>query len=92
MLEDHGGDILGDGLDEVDVAASDDEPDRIQDHVVGENRAHVVGVSDSARDRGLDIEENALLGAPLVRISADLGCGEEIAQEDDVKRVSRRRL
>jgi hypothetical protein len=48
VLEDDGADILGDGLDEIDVAASDDVADSVQDHFAGENRAHVVSMSGRA--------------------------------------------
>ena len=38
----------------------------------------------SGRTPCLDVEEKALRRAPFARVGADLGCGEDIAQENDV--------
>ncbi len=41
-LQHERGDLFREGLDKIDMAAADDEPDRIEDDVVGKDRSHVV--------------------------------------------------
>ena len=69
------------------MAAPRHEPDRVEDHVVGKNRAHVVGMRVDPPHRRVDIETDALLAAALVRIGADVGRRDEVADEDDVEGV-----
>ena len=44
VLQHDRGDLLGDGLDEVDMAPAEDDPYGVKNDVVGDDRAHVVSV------------------------------------------------
>jgi len=48
-------------------------------------------MSGRTRDPCLDVEEKALRRAPFARVGADLGCGEDIAQENPAGRPVRAR-
>ena len=53
--------------------ADDNEPDRIEDDVVGKDRSHVVGMRGGAANQGVDVEQDSLHCAALVIVSADVG-------------------
>ena len=78
------GDLLGERLDEIDMAAADDESDRVEDDVVGEDRAHVFRMRAGAPHQSLDLERHALLGMALEIIGADLRLNDEVAHEHPV--------
>ena len=61
MLQHDLGDLFGEGLDKFDMAAADDESDRVEDDVVGEDRAHVVRVRAGPSHQSFDLEKDALL-------------------------------
>ena len=84
MLQHDRGDRLGDGLDEVDMAAAEDDPDGVEDDVVGDDGAQVVGVGGGAGDGGVDVEQQTLACPALVRVGADLRGRQEIVDEDRV--------
>ena len=65
------GEALGDRLDQLDMAAGEDHFDRVHDHVIGEDRAHVVGAVDAGHVR-FDVEAHALRMAVFVSVGADL--------------------
>ncbi len=78
------GDLLGESLDEVDMAAADDKPNRIEDDVVGEDRAHVFRVRAGSAHQSFDLEHHALLGVALEIIGADLRVNDEVTHEHPV--------
>ena len=84
MLQHDLGDVLGECLDKFDVAAADDELNRVEDNVVGEDRAHVIRVRAGPSHQSFDLEEYALLRVALEIISADLGRNDEITHEHPI--------
>ena len=77
-------DLLRKGLHELHVAAPDGEPDRVQNDVVGEDRAHVVGVTRGAAHRDLDVEHDPLRRDALEIVGADMGVNHEVADKNVV--------
>ena len=75
-----GGEPLRHGLHEFDMAARQDHFDRVHDHVIGEDAAHVVGARDP-RDLDIDVEAHALRMSVLVPIGADGDRQDEIAHD-----------
>src|SRR5262249_45567654 len=99
MSEAEHGDLLGQGLDEINVAARDDRLDAFDDGVIVERLADVVVERVDRRDQ-IDIygEAHALGHALLVGVDADLDVEHEVVHEDAVHdlgpagRALRRRL
>ncbi len=77
-------DVLGQGLDKIDMAATDDKPNRVEDDVVGEDRAHIVRLRAGASHQGLDVEDYPLLQAALEIIGANLRGNDKVAHEHPV--------
>src|SRR5271156_5161441 len=84
ILEDDLGHVPGDGLDEIDMAPAGYEPDCVQDDIVGEDGAHVVGADRRALNRRLDIEHDPLRAPMLALVGAEVGGSEKVANEDQV--------
>src|SRR5262249_11644561 len=85
MSEAKHGDLLGQGLDEINVAAQDDRLDAFDDGVVVECLADVVVERVDRRDQ-IDIygEAHALGHALLVGVDADFDVEHEVVHEDAV--------
>src|SRR5271168_4382886 len=66
------GHVLGDGLDEIDMPAPGHQANGVEDHIVGEDRAHVVGAGRGARHQSLDIEHDALRAPMLALVGAEV--------------------
>ena len=71
VLQQDRGDLFRERLNKIDMAAPDDEADRVQDHVVGENRTHIVRVRAGAAHQSLNIEDDALTEGAFEIVSAD---------------------
>ncbi len=82
-----GGHRLGECLNELMMALRSNDPDRVENHVVGENRAHIREVAAGAPNQRLDVERNALAPAPLEIIGANVGLDNEIAHENAIEIV-----
>ena len=67
------------------MAAPHDQPDGVENDVVGENRAHIVGMRAGATHQRLDIEDDALTDGTLEIIGADRGGNDEVAHEHAVE-------
>ena len=78
------GDLLGESLDKIDMAAADDETNRVENDVIGKDRAHVVGVRAGASHQSFDLEQYALLRVAFGFISADLRRNDEITHENPI--------
>ena len=79
-------DLFGERLDKIDMAAADhDQADGVENDVVGENRAHVVGMRAGAPHQSLDIEDDALTDGALEIIGADRGGNDEVTHEHAVE-------
>src|SRR5262249_42775446 len=85
MLQKDRGNLFGERLDEIDVAAADHEADGVENDVVGENRPHVVRVGSGAAHHGVDVEDDALTDGALEIIGADRRRNDEVAHEHAVE-------
>src|SRR5579871_341482 len=72
-------------LDKIDMASADDELDRVDDKVVGKDRAHVVRLRAGTPHQRLDFEHDTLMDAALEIICADLRGDDEVAHEHAVE-------
>src|SRR4029077_9179531 len=79
------GDLLGERLDKIDMAAPDHEADGVENDVVGENRPHVVRVRSGAAHHSLDVEDDALTDRTLEIIGADGSGNDEVVHEHTVE-------
>src|SRR5690348_1089992 len=52
VLQENRGDLFGEGLDKIDMAAPDHEPDRVENQVIGEDRPHVSAMRAGAGQIG----------------------------------------
>ena len=85
MLQQDRGDLFRERLDKIDMAAADDKTDRVENHVVGKDRAHVVGMRAGAPHQSLDVEDDALTDGALEIIGADRGGDDKVAHEHAVE-------
>ncbi len=76
------GNVLRELLDQADMASPDHKPDGIRDRVVRKHLAHIAGLQIGAAYIRLDIEAHPLFECLLMRISANPGVDNEIADED----------
>src|SRR5579883_209935 len=78
------GNALGERLDEIDMATAQDQLDRIDDQIIGEDVAHIFGLMGGATDIDVDIEAHALRAVALMVIGADGDRQDEIVDEDAI--------
>ena len=77
-------DPLSESLNEIYMAAADDQTNRVENDVIREDRAHIVRVRASPSHQRFDLEHHALLTLALEIISADLRGNDKIAHEHPV--------
>src|SRR5271166_5019935 len=77
-------DLPGQGFNQSDVAATGYNPDRVDDEVIREDIAHIVGAHARVGDVDVDVEADILRLGPLEFIRADRARHDEIVNEDAV--------
>src|ERR1700677_77719 len=89
MLQEDRSDLFRERLDKIDMAAPHDQANGVENDVVGENRAHSIGVRAGATHESLDVEDDPLTDGTLEIIGADRGGNDEIIHEHTVEFASR---
>ena len=67
------------------MAAPDDQTDRVENDVVGENGTHIVGMRAAATHESLDVEDNALTDGTFEIVCPDRGGNNEVMHEHAVE-------
>ena len=85
MSQERRRDLFGQCLDQGDMAAAQDQLDRIDDEIIGEDIAHILGLRAGAADIDIDVEADALRMAAFKIIGSDGDGHHEVMDEDAVR-------
>src|SRR5262249_21396125 len=86
LRQDDRGDPLRQRLYQRDVLLRDDHADAVEDHVVGEHVADILGHLRRTQDGDVDVEADLLNLLALVLVGPDAGRQHEIAHQDAIGR------